>query len=170
VDLNKLTTGDKIIAGGAILFLISMILPWYTASVKGVPGFGGGGSTSHNGFSYFLFGILPLILAIAMVVLIYLMRFQPNTNLPKPGPLTWSQVFLGAAGLSLLLVLLRLLLTDKFGTGGFVDSAVEFKRGIGLFLALIAAAAMTAGAFLKFQAKEDDAGAGPAASGPPTAF
>ena len=28
MDLNKLTTGDKVIAGSGIVFLIAMFLPW----------------------------------------------------------------------------------------------------------------------------------------------
>ena len=29
MDLNKLSTGDKVIAGSGIVFLISMFLPWW---------------------------------------------------------------------------------------------------------------------------------------------
>jgi len=168
VDFSKLKTSDWLIGGGTIVFLIAMFLPWYKAEVKGFEGIGGG-STSHNGWSYFLQGTLPLILLLAVAVVLYLKKFQPNVSLPDAaGPVSWSQAYLIACGVAAFLVLTRLLITDKFGTGGFVDSAVDFSRGLGLFLAFLAALAATAGAYLKFQGKEDDAGAAP--SGPPTSF
>ena len=61
MDLNKLSTGDKVIAGSGILFLISMFLPWWGLD------FGEFGSASNNGFDYFLTGWLPLLIIIAMV-------------------------------------------------------------------------------------------------------
>jgi len=167
VDFSKLKTSDWLIGGGAIVFLVAMFLPWYKAEAKASFGVGGG-SVDHNGFSYFLQGTLPLLLLIALAVVLYLKMFQPNVKLPETaGPVSWAQAYLIASGLAAFLVLTRLLITDKFGTGGFVDEAVDFKRGIGLFLAFLGALAAVGGAFMKYQGK-DDGGAAP--PGPPTSF
>ena len=55
MDLNKLTTGDKVVGASGILLFIFSFLPWY-----------GLGSGSRNGWDYFLFGIIPLLLLIRM--------------------------------------------------------------------------------------------------------
>ena len=64
MDLNKLTQSEKVIAGSAIAFLLFTFLPWY-----------GLGSGSRNGWDYFLFGVIPLLLAVVMVAQIVVSRF-----------------------------------------------------------------------------------------------
>jgi hypothetical protein len=54
-QLNKLTTGDKVLSGGALAVLIGMFLPWFKVDVPSVNISGvtvGGGSSSVNGFHY----------------------------------------------------------------------------------------------------------------------
>jgi hypothetical protein len=158
VDLSKLSTPDKVIFGGAIVYLISMFLPWY--------GITEGGFDFHNsGWSYFLGGILPMILIALVVARVAITRFAPDTKLPDL-PVPWSQATLGAAGAAAVIVLLRLLIgSDKVGS---ISTGVSLDRKYGLFIALLAAIAVAAGAFMKYQAKEDDAPAG--GTTPPTPF
>lgn len=162
MDLNKLSTGDKVIGAGAIVYLIAMFLPWYGVDVDF------GGSYSNSGWSYFLGGILPLILIAAVVAVIAIKKFSPQTKLPEL-PIPWSQAILGAAGAAGVLVLLRLVIgSDKIA--GIGNTGFSLDRKYGLFVALIGAVAVAVGAFLKYQAKEDDtAGAGPG-SAPPQSF
>ena len=104
--------------------------------------------SSVNGFHYFFQGTIPWLIAIAILVLLVLRKFfAEDVNLPdQAGSLTWSQVYLIASGVAAVLVLLRLL------TG---DSGAD--RKFGLWLTSLGVIAMVVGAFLKFQAKEDDA-------------
>ena len=44
VDLSKLTTGDKLILGGALAYLIFMFLPWYGVDTAFVGQVDGGGA------------------------------------------------------------------------------------------------------------------------------
>ena len=158
-DINKLSTGDKVVGIGAILYLISMFLPWYGIDIPF------GGSFNNNGWSYFLGGILPLILILAVAAVIAIKKFAPDTKLPDL-PVPWSQAILYASAAAAVIVLLRLAIgSDKVGS---ISTGVDLDRKIGLFLAVISSVAVAVGAFLKYQAKEDDAGATP--SGPPTAF
>jgi hypothetical protein len=157
-DINKLSTADKVIGGGAIVFLISMFLPWYGISV-------GNQSVDNKGTTYFLTGWLPLLLILLVVARVAITRFAPETKLPEL-PVPWSQATLGAAGAAAVLVLLRVLIKSS-KLGGFSIS-IDLDRKYGLFIALLAAIAVAAGAFMKYQGKEDEAGAAP--SGPPTAF
>jgi hypothetical protein len=47
-QLNKLTTGDKVLSVGALLVLIGMFVPWFKVDFGPF-----GGSSSVNGFHYF---------------------------------------------------------------------------------------------------------------------
>ncbi len=154
--VNKLTTGDKVLSGGALAVLIGMFLPWFKVDIGG---FGGG---SVNGFHYFLQGTFPFRLFIALVALIAVIRFSPETKLPD-NPVGWSMTIIIVAAVAGLLILTRIISTD--GPSQYVS------RGIGLYLSFLGAIAVIVGAFLKFQAKEDDApGTAGGGTAPPTSF
>jgi hypothetical protein len=139
VDINKLTQGEKVIAGSAIAFLLFTFLPWY-----------GIGSASRNGWDYFLFGVIPLLLAVVMVAQIGISRFS-DTKLPDP-PLPWGQIHLIAGGLAALLVLLKLIIGDSVGGGSILGTkipSIDLDRKYGLFLAFLAALGLAAGGFMK---------------------
>jgi hypothetical protein len=150
VDLNKLSTADKVIGASAILFLLALFMPWY--------GLAGG---SNNGWDYFLTGILPLLIAAAMVAVIAIQRFT-TTELPRP-PIPWSQIHLIAGAVIVVLLLLRVLITSDVEVLG---ESFDLDREYGLWIALIAAIGLGVGGYLKNQESED-AVAGP--SLPPTA-
>jgi hypothetical protein len=138
VDLNKLTQSEKVIAGSAIAFVIFSFFPWY-----------GKGGYSRNGWSYFLFGIIPVLLAVVMIVQIGLSRFS-ETKLPTL-PITWAQVHLIAGGLAAVLVFLKLLIGDKYHAGitGLGSISVDLDRQFGIVLAFLAAVGLVVGAYLK---------------------
>jgi hypothetical protein len=155
VDLNKLTTSDKVIGGSAIALFIFSFFPWYEFSID--VGELGSASATRNGWHYFLFGVIPVLLAIAIVVIIALQRFT-TVELPDL-PVTWAQIFLGAAGLAALLILLRLAITDKVGGLGF---HLDGSRKFGLFLSLLAAIGLVVGAYMKMQEPAETSGPPPA--------
>jgi hypothetical protein len=138
VDLNKLTQSEKIIAGSAIAFIVFSFLPWY-----------GKGSYNRSGWSYFLFGIIPFLLAVVMVAQIAISRFT-DTKLPDP-PLPWGQIHLILGGLTALLVFLKLIIGDKYHVGitGLGGLSVDLDRKFGLFLAFLASLGLVAGGYLK---------------------
>jgi hypothetical protein len=160
-DIKKLKTSELVMLGGSLAVFIGVFLKWFAV--------GGGSETiggtrisipefSVTGFHYFLQGTIPWLLAIAVAAAIIIRAFVPNVKLPETvGPLGWGQLYLIGCGAAAFLVLSRLLMGDS-GT----------DRKLGLFLASIGVIAMIVGAFLKFQAKEEDAPAGGAT--PPTPF
>jgi hypothetical protein len=157
-DINKLSTGDKVVGIGAIVYLISMFLPWYGFSEAGF-------SVDNSGWSYFLGGIIPLILILAVAAVIAIKRFSPSTNLPTL-PVPWSQAMLIASAAAAVIVILRLAITSD-DIGGFSNIGIDLDRKYGLFVAVLAAIAVAVGAFMKYQTKEDDTAT---PSGPPTSF
>ena len=153
-QIKKFTTNELIMLGGALLIFIGVFLPWFKIDDLG---FGVGGA-SVNGFEYFLQGTIPWLLAIAVagVLVATKLGWLDLPDLPMP----LSQILLIASGVIALLIFTRILAVD--GPSEVVD------RGIGLFIATLGGILMAVGAFLKFQAKEEDT-AGPS-SAPPTPF
>jgi hypothetical protein len=163
MDFSKLKPSDWLVGGGTVVFLIALFLPWYKAEVDG---FGGG---SVNGWSYFLFGIIPLILLAFATVASVVPKLTDSEIVPDPvGPLPRAQAVLIAAGAAAVIVLLRILIKDDGDVPSILQDEIDISRGIGLFLGFLAAAAAAAGAFMKFQDKEE-IGSGPS-SAPPTPF
>jgi peptidoglycan/LPS O-acetylase OafA/YrhL len=144
VDLNKLSTADRVIGISAIVFLIAMFLPWYGLD------FGEFGEASNSGWDYFLSGILPLLLAIVMVAQIAISKFS-TTKLPEI-PLAWNQVHMIAGAVIAVLLILRTVIGADEGAGGF---EVDLDRMYGLFVALIAAIGLAVGGFLKSREPEE---------------
>ncbi|MFL6205033.1 MAG: hypothetical protein ACJ739_06750 [Acidimicrobiales bacterium] len=143
--MDKLTTSEKVILGGAIAYLIFMFFPWY-----GIEDVSDAGNT---GWDYFLGGIIPLILILVMAVQIIITRFSPDTKLPDP-PVPWGQVHLFAGAAAAVIVLLRTIIGSDVEVPFVGD--FDLDRKVGLFLALIAAIVVAVGGYLKSQ--EGDVG------------
>lgn len=140
MDLSKLTTSDKVIAGSGILLFIAYFLPWF--KVDGL-----GESVNFDGGDVgFLFATLPMLIGLVMAGVVIASKMF-DVKLPDL-PVPWGQAHLGLGGLAALLVILKLLIgEDVFG--------FELDRAFGLFVAVIAAIGLAVGGFLKFQAGED---------------
>jgi hypothetical protein len=149
-NVKKFTTNELIILGGCVLMIIGYFLKWFAVGNEFI-------EVSVSGSHYFFQGTIPLLLALALGAVIIIKKLAPQVNLPDL-PMPWNQVYLIAAGVSAVLVLLRLLTGDS-GT----------DRKIGLFLASIGVILEVVGAFLKYQAKEEDAAAA-GGSTPPASF
>ena len=127
-DPASVSRATWIAAGGALILFISVFLSWYGVSVAGYSVSGSGWDTVDTAK---LVALLALIALAALVI----EMFVPTVTLPLPA----SLIVIGAGGLSVLLVLLKII--DKPGSG------LGLKYGI--FVALIAAAATTYGGYLK---------------------
>jgi hypothetical protein len=143
VDLSKLSTSDKVVAGSGLALFIFSFFPWY-----GVDGFDGG----RNGWDYFLFGIIPVLLGLAMVAVVAIKAFS-DTELPDL-PISWGQAMLIAGALAAVLVVLKLLIGDD--VLGF-----DLDRKFGLILSALSAIGLAVGGYLKFQ----EAGGAPSTGG-----
>jgi hypothetical protein len=149
MDLNKLSTADKVIGASAIVFLISLFLPWWGFD------FGPGiGTQSNQGWDYTLTGLLPLLLVVVMVVQIVLDKFT-TTQLPEI-PMKWGQVHMIAGITVAALVVLRLIVPAD-------EAGLDLDRQYGLFVAALAAIGVGVGGYMKSREPEEAYSGGPSA-------
>ena len=152
MDLSKFSRGDRVVVVSAVVFFVSMFLPWFSFSES----FGQVGvSYDWNGFDVgFAFGVLPMLLAVAMAAAVIVPKVS-DVKLPAvPGGAgRWMLI----AGLTAAVcVLLKLAVGEDF-----VD------RAFGLFVAAAAAVGLAAGGLLvSLDAPAAPAAVEPAGGGP----
>jgi len=154
VDLNKLSLGDKIVAGaGILLALLLLIFPWHSAT------FGEGdfkvtfeaGAFEGEGDAVAWPAVLAILLLIAVVAVV-LIRKLTTTELPEL-PIAWKQaIFYATIAIPVLLLLKLLMFNESLAFWAYLDILV----GIGIAY----------GGFLIFQEADETA----AGSAPPTPF
>jgi len=136
VDFSNFKVSDWLMAGGGLAMLIlGFVLPWSSVSFAGV-------SDSGDGpFDYFLTGGIAWILVVAVGILALLRALG---KLPETQP--WPLIFLAAAGVATLLMIIQVILGGRELVAGF-----DADRGIGMYLALVWAVIVEVGAFMAFQ-------------------
>lgn len=133
MDLNKLSTGDKVVGISGILLLIFNFFPQ----------FGKGGYSEGAGF----LGWLAVLIGIAMVVGVALQKLT-QTKLPDV-PMGYGMLYLILGCAAAALEVIQLAIGRKYGIAGI--ASVSLDRKFGLFLAVLAAIGLAVGGFLKKQ-------------------
>ena len=164
MDLNRLSTGEKVLGISAlVLFITSFLSMWgkVDVSAEGLPegattGFGEASFSLWNGY-----GILPklgVLIALLLVVFVAAKAAGAlgNVNLPVPETL----IYLGGAAIVVLTMLIALIFgAEGANEGSAFGVTVELERGLLLYLGVLLSLAMAAGAYLHMQE------AGPATTG-----
>ncbi|MGI8711074.1 MAG: hypothetical protein ACR2LA_08800 [Acidimicrobiales bacterium] len=140
MDLNKLSTGDKVLGGSGIALFIFGFFPWF-----GVSGYDGG----RNAWDFFFWGIIPVLIGLLLIGYVVATKLADGVNLPDL-PVPYPLAVLGLAALAALLVILKLLIGDSVGLGP-LGGEIDLDRKAGIFLSALAALGLAAGGFLKFQ-------------------
>jgi len=156
MDTSRLTTGDIVAGVGGIVLLIALFLPWYGVSVD-VAGF----SASESGSGWEVLGFIDILLFLISVAAIAVVAARAAGALPAdiPAPV----ILLGLGGLAVLLVLYRII---DIPTDGDVPDQVDVSRKVGVFIALIGAAALAYGGW-RTNSEAPAGGAAPLADPPP---
>jgi hypothetical protein len=163
LDLNRLSKGEQILGGAALLLLVTSFLSfWSKYEIPGIEG-----STPSRGSawsaSFNFLTKLGLILTIVALILILAKAAGGLDNVNLPAPL--GLIYLGVAGLAALLIILTAIIgpQETVGAGGLQvnlgDAGYEVSRGPLLYVGALLALVMAAGAFLHFS--EGDATARP---------
>lgn len=133
MDLSKLTMGEKVVGAAGVLLLIDLLfLPWHSIKIEVVTfsrTITASAIDSPNGF----WGILAMLLTIAMVAVVVVTRFT-SAKLPDlPVPLGQAMFFAGIAVLALLLLKL-VIETDALGFGAWLGILLAGAVAYGGFL------------------------------------
>jgi hypothetical protein len=156
MDTSRLTTGDMIAGVGGVVLLISLFLPWYGVSVD-VAGF----SASETATGWEVLGFIDILLFLIAVAAIAIVAARAAGALADDLPAPVILLALGA--LALLLVLYRII---DIPTDGDVPAQVDLSRKVGIFIALIGAAAVGYGGW-RTNAESPAGRVVPAADPPP---
>ena len=143
MDLDKLSSGEKIAGVSSILLFIFMFFEWFGAEVTGVGGFSG----SVPGESHSAWGALdfiPIILLITIVAALVMAGTRlADSAFEPPVPMSTIVTVLGV--ISVLLILFRIVDPPSFRDFGGVS--VDATLSLGIFLGLIAAGGIAFGGY-----------------------
>jgi hypothetical protein len=141
--LDKLSPGEKIAGGSAILLFVFMFFDWFGVEVSGVGGFSGS-VPGAGGSAWDALEFIPIVLVVTIVAALVMagLRFA-DSDLEPPVPMSTVVTALGV--LSVLLILFRIIDPPSFGSFGGVS--VEATLDVGIFLGLIAAAGIAYGGY-----------------------
>jgi hypothetical protein len=142
-DWKRLSTLDRVIAGGGAVAFVAAFLPWYGASV-------GPFSASVDGWSAGFTAWAGSLLLTAAAVLLVVLRSGGTLPSIRTGP---SVLVAGVSGLGLLLVVVRWASLPRVHSIGGVYSA---GARYGLYVALIAGIAEVAAAVMEMRASDEE--------------
>jgi len=131
-EIRRLTAAELTVVAAAVLLFVDSFLPWfrYCVSIE-ILGLDKCASTSAWDGAL---SLLAVLVAAAMAAQILAVRFG-GVQMAAPGTLTWGQLQMAAGAVVLGLVVLQLIIGKSPG-----------QRWIGLYAALVLAAALLYGA------------------------
>ena len=155
MDLNRLSTGEKIAgASGIALILIMFIFDWYGVKVAGqsVPN---SGANAWQAFGFI--DIILFVTALAALALVWVSASQREVNMP----VALSAAVAGLGVLSVILVLYRIIDTpgDVSAASVLLNQSVDVTRKIGVWLGLLAAIGVAYGGWRAMQEEGTSFGA-----------
>jgi hypothetical protein len=142
VDFSRISFGELLAGGSALALLLIMFLPWYGGEqTVRLPGGREFSAASGHVNAWESFGLIDLVLCLVIALAVGFALARAADAAPAEPPL---HLALTAAGtLAVLLILYRLI--DPPGLEPATEGDVA--RRIGIFLALVAAAGISAGGY-----------------------
>jgi hypothetical protein len=147
MDVDKLNTGEKIAGVSAVLLFIFMFFTWFGVEVSGSGGFSGE-VPGAGGSAWDALEFIPIILVITIVVALINVFLRLSDSEYEP-PVSMNVAVTVLGGLSVLLVLFRIIDPPSFGSFGGVS--VDGTLELGIFLGLITAAGIAYGGYRGMQ-------------------
>ena len=147
MDVDRLNTGEKIAGVSAVLLFIFMFFDWFGVEISGE-----GGSVSFGsgagGSAWDALDFIPIVLVITIVIALVNVFLRLSDSDYEP-PVSMNVAVAVLGGISVLLVLFRIISPPDFGTFGGVT--VEATREFGIFLGFLAAAGIAFGGYKGMQ-------------------
>jgi len=140
MDVNRLSTGEKIAGVSGVLLFIFMFFDWFTASASN-----GLFSVSVGGNAWDALEVIPIFLMIAIVAAVGVAVIRLTDAVFEPA-ISMNAVVAVLGAISVLLILYRIISPPDSGI-----SEISVDPAVGIFLGLIAAAGITFGGYRAMQ-------------------
>ncbi|HEU4706345.1 MAG TPA: hypothetical protein VFS64_04065 [Solirubrobacterales bacterium] len=140
MDVDRLSTGEKIAGVSAILLFIFMFLDWFTVSASN-----GFVSVSVGGSAWDALDVIPIILMVAIVAAVGVAVVRLTDAVFEPS-ISANAVVAVLGIVSVLLILYRIISPPDSGFSG-----VSVDPAVGIFLGLVAAAGIAYGGYRAMQ-------------------
>jgi hypothetical protein len=147
MDVDKLNTGEKIAGVSAVLLFVFMFFTWFGVEVSGSTGISGE-VPGAGGSAWDALEFIPIILVITIVVALINVFLRLSDSEYEP-PVSMNVAVTVLGGLSVLLVLFRIVDPPSFGSFGGVS--VDGTLELGIFLGLLASAGIAYGGYKAMQ-------------------
>ncbi|HWJ43045.1 MAG TPA: hypothetical protein VNR67_06400 [Solirubrobacterales bacterium] len=142
--MDRLSTGEKIAGGSAVLLFIFMFFDWFKVDISSGDGLF---SVSAGGNAWEVFSWIDLFLLLTVIATIAVVVIRVSDAIVEPSfSINAAVAILG--GLSVLFVLYRII-DPPIDTGDL--PGVDVGRAIGVYLGLLAAAGITYGSYRAMQ-------------------
>ncbi len=143
MDLDKLSTGEKIASASAILLFVFMFFNWFGGEVSSVPGFSGTVS-GDGGSAWDTLDFIPIVLVLTIAAALGVAALRLSDAAYEP-PVSANTVVTVLGVISVLLILFRIV--DPPSLVGLPGVSVDTTLQIGIFLGLISAGGIAYGGY-----------------------
>jgi uncharacterized membrane protein YhaH (DUF805 family) len=140
MEVDKLSTGEKIAGVSGVLLFIFMFFDWFSVSASN-----GFISVSVGGNAWDTLDVIPLILLIAIVAAVGVAVVRLTDAVFEPA-ISMNAVVSVLGAVSFLLILYRIVSPPDSGVSG-----IDVSPEVGIFLGLIAAAGIAYGGYRAMQ-------------------
>lgn len=147
MDLDRLSTGEKIAGASGVLLFIFMFFDWFTVDVSGGNGVITVGA-SAGGSAWDALELIPIVLVIAIVVAVGVAVIRLSDAIVEPA-ISVNAIVAILGALSVLLILYRII--DPPGAGSVPGLSVDVSPAFGIFISLLAALGITYGGYRAMQ-------------------
>jgi hypothetical protein len=146
MDLDRMSTGEKIADAAAVLLFIFMFFEWFSVDFSG----GEGLFTVSGGFNAWeSFSFIDIVLFVTVLAAVAVAIVRLTDALVEP-PVSVNAVVAILGGISVLLILYRIISPPGFDGASDVPG-VDVSPSIGVFLGLIAAVGIAYGGYRAMQ-------------------
>jgi uncharacterized membrane protein len=145
MDLDRLTTGEKVMGISGILLFVFSFFKWLGYDY-------GPFSASASAWSFTLAWVAVIL---GILVVAYVVLRAMGTELPKLGGITWAQLILIVTAVVFVFILIKLIAGPSTGGVNIGNFGISKSRKIGIFLGLLASIGMVVGAYLNVKEAGD---------------
>jgi hypothetical protein len=143
MDVDRLSTGEKIAGASAVLLFIFMFFDWFSVDVSN--GLIGG---SEGGNAWDALDVIPIILMLAVIAAVAVAVIRLTDAVFEP-PVSINAVVAILGAISTLLILYRII--NPPDVGDFPGVSIDVSPSLGIFLGLIAAVGIAYGGYRAMQ-------------------